>query len=262
MPAYTLPDRHRSALDLPTRLAVVLLAAAIAANCGGRATEPDPDVDARLHLRDIEPLGTLDGSLGTTITSGARYLPPAPFRKRLDVKAGRGFVKWLTFDTDDDLTPKDVFGGSFMSKPLQEQRIEAGFWHLRVSGDRVQVGDEVDLHASLFTAFDAGGGRYERRETIAEFRAPTGYNFCYGNTSSRILAIPGAAVDVRSRDVLVLELWAVLANRSFGHGAGSILRLYYDGATNGATESSGGCGTGSLNNDSRLDPPRPVRFEN
>ncbi len=39
------------------------------------------------------------------------------------------------------------------------------------------------------------------------------------------------------------------------------MRLTYDGAIDGATTASGGCGTGSLNNDSRLDPPRPIAFQ-
>lgn len=237
-----------------------ILASIVAAACGGGVTEPRSGGDSQLHLRDLAPTGTLTGSLSTTFTGAGSYVPSAPFRKKLDAKGSSPSVKWLTFATNDNFTPKDVFGGSFMSRPLRAQRIDGGVWQLLVAGDRAQVGDQVDIQAALFVARDAGNGRFERRATIADLRTVAGYNFCYGNTSSRILAINGTAVDVSSGDVLVLELWALLADRNFAHGASSVLRLNYDGAVDGATVAAGGCGTGSLNNDSRLEPPHPLDF--
>jgi hypothetical protein len=241
--------------------AVVALLLLVAIACHDGVTEPDPDTDTQLHLRDLPSSGTLVGSLSTAFTTGPSYVPPAPFRKALGAKGASPSVKWLAFSTDDDLTPKSLFGGSFTSRALGAQRIDAGLWQLRVSGDRMQVGDEVDIQGALFLARDAGNGRFERRATIADFKSPSGYNFCYGNTSSRIVVMPGAAVDAERGDVLVLELWAVLTDRHFAHGPTAVLRLTYDGAIDGATQADGGCGTGSLNNDSRLDPPRPLAFQ-
>lgn len=259
---HTLTQPARRAIGVRfARIAVALVLLLVALGCPGDATEPDPNGDTALHLRDLAPPGQLTGALSTTFTTGPNYIPASPFRRKLDAKGASPSVKWLTFSTDDDQTPKSVFGGTFMSRPLRAQRIDAGLWQLRVAGDRMQVGDEVDVQAALFLARDAGNGRYELRTTIADLKTPSGYNFCYGNTSSRIVALPGATVNAERGDVLVLELWAVLADRHFAHGPTAVLRLTYDGAIDGATESAGACGTGSLNNDSRLDPPHPLSFQ-